>query len=115
MTSLVWYSDKTDHGQNGPDKTDHVSGQNGPRLRTKQTKFQSKRTRHQDRTDQASGQKGPGFRTERTTFLDKTDPVIGQTGPCKKIHDVLQRSEESSQYPQMTLYLEASIAGSNIP
>ena len=44
------YSDKTDHGQNGPDKTDHVSGQNGPRLRTERTTFQ-------DKTDQASGQK----------------------------------------------------------
>ena len=54
----VWYSDKTDHGQNGPDETDHVSGQNGPRLRTKRT------------------------------FLDKTGPVLRQTGPCKKIHDV---------------------------
>ena len=48
------YSDKTDHGQNGPDKTDHLSGQNGPRLRTKRTTFQ-------DKTDQASGQKGPRF------------------------------------------------------
>ena len=51
---LLRYSDKTDHGQNGPDKTDHVSGQNGPRLRTKRTTFQ-------DKTDQASRQKGPLF------------------------------------------------------
>ena len=42
------YSDKTDHGQNGPDKTDHVSRQNGPRVRTKRTTFQ-------DKTAQASG------------------------------------------------------------
>ena len=55
------YSDKTDHGQNGPDKTDHVSGQNGPRLRTKRTTFQ-------DKTDQASGQNGPGFWTKRALF-----------------------------------------------
>ena len=72
-----WYSDKTDHGQNGPDKTDHVSGQNGPRHRTQRTTFQ-------DKTDHVSG---------------KTDPVLGLTGPRKKIADVLQRSKESSQYP----------------
>ena len=80
------YSDKTDHGQNGPDKTDHVSGQNGPRLRIKRTTFQ-------DKTDQASGQK-------RTTFLKKKRALLylGQTGQCKKIDDVLQRSKESSQY-----------------
>ena len=75
---LCRYSDKMDHGQNGPDKTDHVSGQNRPGLRTKRTTFQYK-------TDQDSGQNG--------MFLDKTDPVLGQTGPCKKIHDVLQRSD----------------------
>ena len=45
------YSDKTDHGLNEPDKTDRVSGQNGPRLRTKRTKFQ-------DKTTQASRQNG---------------------------------------------------------
>ena len=75
------YSDKTDHGQNGPDKTDNVSGQNGPRLRTKRTTFQ-------DKTGQASGQNGLGFWTKRTK----------QAGSFKKIHDVLQKSEESSQY-----------------
>ena len=72
------YSDKTDHGQNGPDETDHVSGQNGLRSRTK-------RTRLQDKTG--------------TTFRDKAGPILGQTGPRKKIHDVSQRFEESSQYP----------------
>ena len=70
----VRYSDKTDHGQ-GPDKTNHVSGQNGPRLRTKRTTF--------------LGQNGPGFRTEQARFLDKTGTLLGQTGSCKKIHDVL--------------------------
>ena len=59
--SGYWYSDKTDHGQNGPDQTDHVSGQNGPRLRTKRTTVQGK-------TDQASGQIGPGFLTKRALF-----------------------------------------------
>ena len=38
----------TDHGQNGPDKTDHITRQNRPRLRTKRTTFQ-------DKTDQAVG------------------------------------------------------------
>ena len=57
----IRYSDKTDHGQNGPDETDHVSGQNGPRLRTKRTTFQ-------DETDQASGQDGPRFWTKRALF-----------------------------------------------
>ena len=66
---LIRYSDKTDHGQNGPDKTDHVSGQNGPRLRTK-------RTTSQDKTDHVPGQKGSGFRRKRTTFLEKTGPVL---------------------------------------
>ena len=79
------YSDKTDHGQKGPDKTEHVSGQNGPRLRTKRTTFQEKK-------DQASGQKGPRFWKKRALFY------LGQTGQCKKIDDVLQRSKESSQY-----------------
>ena len=39
--------EKTDHGQNGPDKTDHVLGQ--------------KLTMSQDKTDRASGQKRPRF------------------------------------------------------
>ena len=59
------YSDKTDHGQNGPDKTDHVSEQNGPRSRTKRTKLQ-------DKTDHVSGQNGSCFRTNRTM---QEDPV----------------------------------------
>ena len=49
--------------------------------------------------DHVPGQNGPGFRTERTRFLDRTDSVLGQTGSCKKIHDVLLKSEEGSQYP----------------
>ena len=72
--SFIWYSDKTDHGQNVPVKTDHVSGENGPRLRTKRTTFL-------DKTDQASGQNGPRLRTKRTTFLDKTDQASGQNRP----------------------------------
>ena len=55
------YSDKMDHGQNGPDKTDYVSGLNGPYRRTKRTMFQ-------DKTAHASGQNGPRFRTKQTTF-----------------------------------------------
>ena len=47
------------------DKTDHVSGQNGPHLRTKRITFQ-------DKTDQASGQKGP-------SFWKKTGPVLFRT------------------------------------
>ena len=57
----IRYSDKTDHGQNGPDKTDHVSGQNGPRLGAKRSTFH-------DKTDQASGQNGPRFWTKRVLF-----------------------------------------------
>ena len=85
IRSFWGYADKTDHGQNGPDKTDHVSGQNGPRLRTKRTTFQ-------DKTDQASGQKDHVSGKKRALFY------LGQTGQCKKIDDVLQRSKESSQY-----------------
>ena len=79
-----------------------VLGQNGPwtkRTRQNGPRFRTKRTTSQDKTDHVPGQNGPGFRTKWTTFLDKTGPVLGQTVPCKKIHDVLQRSEESSQYP----------------
>ena len=79
VNNIHGYSDKMDHGQNGP------------RSRTK-------RTTSQDKTDHVPRQNGPGFRTKWTTFLDKMGPVLGQTVPCKKIHDVLQRSEESSQY-----------------
>ena len=82
--SFEGYSYKMDHGHNGPDKTDHLSGQNGPRLETK-------RTLSQDKMDHVPGQNGPGFRTKRATFLDKRGPVLGQSGPCKKIHDVLQK------------------------
>ena len=71
--------DKTDQTKRTTfqDKTDHVSGQNGLRLRTKRTTFQ-------DKKDQASGEKGPRFWKKRALFY------LGQTGQCKKIDDVLQ-------------------------
>ena len=83
-----WYSEK-----NGP--LTKWTRQKGPR-------FKTKRTTSENKTDHGPGQNGPGFRTKLIMFLDITSPVLGQTGPCKKIHDVLQRSEESSQYPPVS-------------
>ena len=61
--------DKTDQTKRTTfqDKTDHVSGQNGPRSRTK-------RIRLQDKKDHVSGKK-------RALFY------LGQIGQCKKIDD----------------------------
>ena len=76
-----------------------VLGQKGPWTRQNGPRFRTKRTTSKDKTDHVPGQNGPGFRTERTRILDKTGPILGQAGSCKKSHDVLQKSEESSQYP----------------
>ena len=96
-TCITWYSDKTDHGQNGPDKTDHVqdktdhvSGQNGPRFRTKRTTFRTKRTMFHDQRDQVSGPNGPRsgpngprFRTKWTKLNDKLSFVYRITFALK--------------------------------
>ena len=59
--SLFRYSDKTDQKKRTTfqDKTDHVSGQNGPRFRTKRPSLH-------DKMDHVSGQNEPRLRTNRT-------------------------------------------------
>ena len=85
------------HGQNGPDKTDHVqdktdhvSGQNGPRFRTKWTTFRTKRTMFHDQRDQVSGPNGPRSgpngprsRTKWTKLNDKLSFVYRITFALK--------------------------------
>ena len=67
--------------------------------RTMDKTDQTKRTTFQDKTDHVPGQNGSGFRTKGPRFWKKRALFyLGQTGQCKKIDDVLQRSKESSQY-----------------